>query len=145
MICASTGRLRVGVVLLLSGSACGAGLAAVDTELGQTTTAPLVLAAGTSVVFPVSATWVSFDQAKWMLLRVELLKGGSVVGTVDCKGYSFSRSGSTTSGCGSGGTQTFEDCHAVIPQDGVDSVRVSTKTDAGTASMRGLRVLVRAK
>lgn len=130
------------LLLLPIFSGCGKTLASVDTEIGQTTTASVSLRPGASLFFPLSTTWVSYDDAQYILLRVELLKDARVVQTIDCIGYSFSSRGSR-SGCGTGSTQSVRDCQAIVPAAGADSVRVSTRLNAGTASVKGLTVSVK--
>ncbi len=126
---------------LLSALSCTKPLAEIETELGQTTTVPLRLEQGTQLTFPVSTSWVDYDDALYILLHVELLSNQNVVASMNCHGYSFSRT--RTRGCGTGKTSSFDDCKVVVPPGGADHIRVSTKVDAGEASVRGLTVLVK--
>ena len=127
---------------LLSALSCAKPLAEIETDLGQTTSAPVALKAGTKLVFPVSTSWIDYDDALYILLHVELLSSEKVVSSMDCHGYWFSTGGST-SGCGTGGTSTAADCKMVVPPGGADHVRVSTKVTAGKASVEGLTVIVK--
>lgn len=123
-----------------AGAACTRPVAQVQTDLGETTMVAATLRAGAALEFQVGTTWVSYEEASDILLTIELMRAGAVVSKVECRGYSFSNR--SRSGCGTGHTTTSRDCDATVPAGGADGLRVSSRTNAGRASVIGLTVSV---
>jgi len=135
-------RSWVLVTLAILTASCSPPLAKIFNGLGQTTSRALQLPPG-PINFPMEIQGVTFDQARKILLTVEVLRQGKVVKKiVDCRAFTISHH--ATSGTRSGGqVQHAAECTLTVPAPGADQIRVSTRLDGGTAQVQGMYVHVR--
>jgi hypothetical protein len=130
-------------LLLLAAISCGKEVGRVPVDLGgEAKSEAVALAAGTRALFAVHASSYSYSGQNHVLLHVELLKGESVVATVDCRGFELEAG--SGAGCG-GAMQQSSSCSTKVPAGGADGVRVSARLEdpSSRAEFEGLAVGLR--
>jgi hypothetical protein len=128
------------LLLTCLAAGCATPEAKIFAPLGKPATRKLTLETG-PYCFHTEVGSYSFDGACKILVSVEVLRRSKVIARLtDCRGYSFSHF--KTSGSRNGGHQYTAECALTVPAPGGDQIKVSTRLDAGTATVKGLYVQV---
>lgn len=127
-------------VLIGAVLACGETVASIRLPgLGVAGDAPLAAPAGTWLGFAVHLDSYSYSGRNHVLVNAELLRGGAVVGSTQCRGFEFE--GGAGSGCGA--TEHNSACGIAVPEGGIDAIRVTATLEApNEVSLEGLEVRV---
>lgn len=108
-------------------------IAALDRPAEQAVT----IAPNAAVGFGMRSERFSYSGPDYVVIRVELLREGAVVGAMRCRAYELEGS----AGGGSDVTMYNSDCQMRAPAWGADRVRVTASQEgAGSLTMRGVTV-----